>query len=199
MGDCPRKMMQIHDDFLKDQTDADEFVDWWLWQKAHEALRIQFNKPNTSLLECVREIQWLKLGMIPIVVAKAEHILGLMDGDNEAYEFVHGYDRYGVAEDNPYFIKYRRDRFSVTKPDVSPNSPILENADALYKFLDNIIPRQPQGRAEYATFLRSNYSDEEYPRFLALLEELKARGAVGYREWDDCVRVVIHTRTLTPA
>ena len=84
-------MLQIQDDFLKDQTAADDYVDWWLWQKAHEALRIQFNKPSFSLVDCVREIQWLKLGMIPIVVAKAEHILGLCDGDNEAYEFVHGY------------------------------------------------------------------------------------------------------------
>ena len=106
--------MLIHDDFLEDKTVADDFVDWWLWQKAHEALRIKFNKPSFSLEDCVREIRWLKLSMIPIVVAKAEHILGLCDGDNEAYEFVHGYDRSGVAEDNPYFIRYRRDRFSVS-------------------------------------------------------------------------------------
>ena len=107
-------MLQIHDDFLEDKTDPADYVDWWLWQKAHEALRIKFNKPSFSLTDCVREIQWLRLGMIPIVVAKAEHILGLCDGDNEAYEFVHGYDRSGVAEDNPYYIKYRRDRFSVS-------------------------------------------------------------------------------------
>ena len=107
-------MLQINDDFLTDQTAPDDFVDWWLWQKAHEALRIKFNKPGFSLEDCVREIRWLKLSMIPIIVAKAEHILGLCDGDNEAYEFVHGYERSGVAEDNPYLIKYRRDRFSVS-------------------------------------------------------------------------------------
>ena len=104
-------MLQIKDDFLNEQTDPADYVDWWLWQKAHEALRIKF---SFSLTDCVREIQWLQFSMIPIVVAKAEHILGLCDGDNEAYEFVHGYDRSGVAEDNPYYIRYRRDRFSVS-------------------------------------------------------------------------------------
>ena len=107
------QMLEIHDDFLEDKTSADDYVDWWLWQKAHEALRIKFNKPSCSLTDCVREIRWLKLSMIPIVVAKAEHILGLCDGDNEVYEFVHGYERSGVAEENPYYIRYRRDRFSV--------------------------------------------------------------------------------------
>ena len=107
-------MLTIHDNFLEDKTSADDFIDWWLWQKAHEALRIKFNKPNTSLVDCVREIRWLRLPMIPIVVAKAEHILGLCDAYNEAYEFVHGYDQSGVAEDNPYFIRYRRDRFTVS-------------------------------------------------------------------------------------
>ena len=104
--------MKIHDNILDEQTE-DAFVDWWLWQKAHEALRIQFHKPNTSLVDCVREIPWLRFPMIPIVLAKAEHILELCDESKEAYEFVHGYDRSGVAEDNPYFIRYRRDRFSV--------------------------------------------------------------------------------------
>lgn len=107
-------MLQIQDDFLKDKTADVDFVDWWLWQNAHEALRIKFNFPNLSLENCVREIRSLRTSMIPIIVAKAEHILGLCDGDNDAYEFVHGYERSGVAEDNPYLIKYRRDRFSIS-------------------------------------------------------------------------------------
>lgn len=107
-------MLQIQDTFLNEQTDATDYVDWWLWQKAHAALRIKFNKPSFLLEDCVRELRWLRTSMIPIIVAKAEHILGLCDGDNEAYEFVYGYERSGVAEDNPYFIRYRRDRFTVS-------------------------------------------------------------------------------------
>ena len=107
------KMLQITDHLLKEKTTDADYVDWWLWQKAHEALRIKFNKPSFSMIDCVREIRWLQLSMIPIIVAKAEHILGLCDGDNDVYQFVHGYERYGVAEDNPYYMRYRRDRFSV--------------------------------------------------------------------------------------
>ena len=75
---------------------------------------------------------------------------------------------------------------------------ILENSEALYIFLDNIIPHQPKGRAEYTTLPQSNFSTAEYQELLTLLEELRGEGVIGYREWEKSVSVVIHKRKTQP-
>ena len=77
---------------------------------------------------------------------------------------------------------------------MSVKQTILKDSEALRAFLENLIPCQPKGRAEYTTLPRSNFSDTEYQRLLILLEELKKGSSIGYREWDRSVSIVIHKR-----
>ena len=76
---------------------------------------------------------------------------------------------------------------------------ILKDSEALYTFLDNIIPHQPNGRAEYTTLPQSNFTESEYQRLFSLLETLKAKGVIGYRQWEQSVSVVIHKRKTDSA
>ena len=74
---------------------------------------------------------------------------------------------------------------------------ILKNADALYTFLNNVIPQRPKGCAEYTTLPQSNFSESEYQRLMVLLDELQKQGVIGYRKWDRSVSVIIHKRKAT--
>lgn len=71
---------------------------------------------------------------------------------------------------------------------------ILKNSDALYTFLNTVIPQRPKGCAEYTTLPQSNFSREEYHRLIVLLDELKKQGVIGYRRWERSVSVVTHKR-----
>ena len=71
---------------------------------------------------------------------------------------------------------------------------ILTDAHTLRKHLENIITPQPKGRAEYTTLLEKSFSADDYQRLLYLLEELKADGSIGYRQWGRSVSIVIHKR-----
>ena len=71
---------------------------------------------------------------------------------------------------------------------------ILKNSEALYTFLNTVIPQRPKGYAEYTTLPQSNFSKSEYHRLMVLLNELKKEGVIGYRKWDRSVSVVMHKR-----
>lgn len=70
----------------------------------------------------------------------------------------------------------------------------LQNTDTLHRWLCDMIDRTPQGRAEYGSFTKSLFSDDEYPRFIELMDTLKAEGKVGYRNDKTSLWIVIHQR-----
>ena len=110
-----------------------EFVDWWLFRKAYEALHFDQLNRQIDLEESVKIIlaqNNISVELVPVVLAKAEHIKILCEGDQDLYEFV--WDTHNVSPRNPYVAKYSPDRFwssveaeTVTFVDGTPDAPFI--------------------------------------------------------------------------
>ena len=72
----------------------------------------------------------------------------------------------------------------------------LESIDTLHQYLCDMIDATPSGRSEYGSFPKAMFTDEEFPRFIELLQELKNREKVGFRVDKTTVWVVIHVRKV---
>ena len=81
-----------------------------------------------------------------------------------------------------------------TPPPETPAIPFLASTEALYDYLQAIIPMTAQGRSEYTTLLKDTFTDPEFEQLLSLLETLAERHVIGYRIEKDCVRVVLKVR-----
>ena len=104
-----------------------EFVDWWLFQMAHEALHFAALNGQLDLEESVKIIvaqKNISVVLVPVVLAKAEHLKVLCEGDGDLYEFIWGEGR--CVPDNPYARQYGADRFwSATGADNSRPAVII--------------------------------------------------------------------------
>ena len=90
-----------------------EFVDWWLFWRAYDALHFKkLNRTVASLGDAVKftlSQNNISVEIVPVVIAKAEHIKVLCEGDQDLFDFVWNGDN--VAIDNPYAARYAPDRF----------------------------------------------------------------------------------------
>ena len=89
-----------------------EFVDWWLFQMAHEALHFAVLNGQLDLEESVKIIvaqKNISVVLVPVVLAKAEHLKVLCEGDADLYEFIWSQGR--CAPENSYARQYGADRF----------------------------------------------------------------------------------------
>lgn len=89
-----------------------EFVDWWLFRKAYEALHFDQLNRHIDLEKAVRIIvaqNNISVVLVPVILAKAEHIKVLCEGDADLHEFVWGEGR--SVPDNPYALQYGAERF----------------------------------------------------------------------------------------
>lgn len=89
-----------------------EFVDWWLFRKAYEALHFDQLNRQIDLEESVKVIlaqSNISVELVPVVLAKVEDIKVLCEGDQDLHEFV--WNTHNVSPCNPYVAKYARDRF----------------------------------------------------------------------------------------
>ena len=91
-----------------------EFVEWWLFWRATDALYQFYHHPNHQgdLLASVEATFLLKnypIELVPVVRAKAEHIKSLFEGDADLYEFV--VEQGNVSADNQYAERYASDRY----------------------------------------------------------------------------------------
>ena len=90
-----------------------EFVEWWLFWRACDALHVAHFHPNyDTLLEAVKETllhNKAPIELVPVVLAKAEHIKSLFEGDNDLYEFVTATG--DVPATNSYAVRYAPDRY----------------------------------------------------------------------------------------
>ena len=108
--------MKIYDatDRMADVTpeNVSEFVDWWLFRKAYEALHFAQLNGQLDLEESVKIIlaqSNISVVLLPVILAKAEHIKVLCEGDEDLFDFVWGQGR--SAPENPYARQYGADRF----------------------------------------------------------------------------------------
>ena len=69
------------------------FVEWWLFWRGCDALYQCFHHPcYDDLLEAVKATLFerhLPIELVPVILAKAEHIKSIFEGDADLYEFVH--------------------------------------------------------------------------------------------------------------
>ena len=70
-----------------------EFVEWWLFWRATDALYQYYHHPNYQgdLLGAVKSTFLLKnypIELVPVGLAKAGHIKSLFEGDADLYEFI---------------------------------------------------------------------------------------------------------------
>ena len=89
-----------------------EFVDWWLFRKAYEALHFARLNGQLDLEESVKIIlaqSNISVVLLPVILAKAEHIKVLCEGDEDLFDFVWSQER--SAPENPYARQYGADRF----------------------------------------------------------------------------------------
>lgn len=89
-----------------------EFVDWWLFRKVYEALHLDQLNRQVDLEEAVKVILALSnisVELVPVVLAKVEHIKILCEGDQDFHKFI--WDTHNVSPRNPYVAKYSPDRF----------------------------------------------------------------------------------------
>ena len=108
--------MKIYDatDRMADVTpeNVSEFVDWWLFRKTYEALHFARLNGQLDLEESVKIIlaqSNISVVLLPVILAKAEHIKVLCEGDEDLFDFVWGQGR--PAPENPYARQYGADRF----------------------------------------------------------------------------------------
>ena len=108
--------MKIYDTMhrMADVTpeNVSEFVDWWLFRKAYEALYFARLNGQLDLEESVKIIlaqRNISVVLLPVILAKAEHIKVLCEGDEDLFDFVSGQGR--SAPENPYARQYGADRF----------------------------------------------------------------------------------------
>ena len=90
-----------------------EFVEWWLFWRGCDALYQCHHHPcYDDLLEAVKATLFerhLPIELVPVVLAKAEHIESLFEGDADLYAFVcTGGD---VPAENQYAERYAADRY----------------------------------------------------------------------------------------
>ena len=112
----PVKEMKIYDatNRMSDVTPekVHEFVDWWLFRKAYEALHFEQLNRQIDLEASVKIILTqsnISVELVPVVLTKAEHIKGRCEGDQDLCEFV--WNTHNVSPHNPYVTKYSPDRF----------------------------------------------------------------------------------------
>ena len=91
-----------------------EFVEWWLFWRATDALYQFYHHPNYQgdLLRAVKATLFDKnapIELVPVVVAKAEHIKSLFQGDADLFEFVN--QQGNVPATNQYAERYAPDRY----------------------------------------------------------------------------------------
>ena len=90
-----------------------EFVEWWLFWRACDALYHCHHHPNyDDLLEAVKATMRernVPVELVPVVFAHAEHIQSLFEGDNDLYEFVCAGGE--VSHLNQYAERYASDRY----------------------------------------------------------------------------------------
>ena len=91
-----------------------EFVEWWLFWRATDALYQYHHHPNyqDDLLGAVKATFLLKnypIELVPVVLAKAEHIKSLFEGDTDLVEFV--CQKGNVPATNQYAERYASDRY----------------------------------------------------------------------------------------
>ena len=89
------------------------FVEWWLFWRGCDALYQCHHHPcYDDLLEAVKATLFerhLPIELVPVVLAKAEHIKSLFEGDADLYAFVCvGGD---VPAENQYAERYAADRY----------------------------------------------------------------------------------------
>ena len=75
----------------------------------------------------------------------------------------------------------------IDKKEMEKRFPFLVSADALHRWLCDIISPQPQGKAEYISLPREmfkteyeSFDSDAYDRLLDLLAKLKSDGRAGY-------------------
>lgn len=91
-----------------------EFVEWWLFWRATDALYQFYHHPNYQgdLLRAVKATLFDKnapIELVPVVVAKAEHIKSLFEGDADLFVFVNQHGN--VPPSNQYAERYKPDRY----------------------------------------------------------------------------------------
>ena len=117
-----------------------EFVDWWLFRKAYEALHVNALNRQMDLEEAVKMIvaqSNISVVLVPVILAKAEHIKVLCESDADLHEFV--WDGRNASADNPYVLQYGADRFwaatdgeDMVFEDLLPSDPsLLIDGDSL--------------------------------------------------------------------
>ena len=84
----PTNKMKIYDttNRMADVTpeNVHEFVDWWLFRKAYEAIHFDQLNRQIDLEEAVKVILALSnisVELVPVVLSKAKHIKILCEGD----------------------------------------------------------------------------------------------------------------------
>ena len=89
----------------------------------------------------------------------------------------------------------------IFKKEMEKHFPFLVSADALHRWLCDIIPPQIQGKAEYISLPREmfkteygSFDSEAYDRLLNLLAKLKSDGRARYSIEKDSVWIVLHQR-----
>ena len=125
-----------------------EFIDWWLFQKAYEALHFDALNRPIDLQEAVKIIlaqNNISVVLIPVVLAKAEHIKILCEGDAELFDFVWGEGR--TAPDNPYAVQYGAERFwSSVGTDANAEGLLTTHTDATGRVFRGTSQDQPFSR-----------------------------------------------------
>ena len=108
--------MEIYDasNRMADVTpeNVSEFVDWWLFRKAYEALHVNALNRQMDLEEAVKIIvaqSNISVVLVSVILAKAERIKVLCESDADLHKFVWGEGR--CVPDNPYALQYGADRF----------------------------------------------------------------------------------------
>ena len=129
--------MRIYDTTqgLADVTPSNlaEFVEWWLFWRATDALYQYYHHPNHrgDLLGSVKATFLLKnypIELVPVVLAKAEHIKSLFEGDADLFEFVN--NQGNVSADNQYAERYAPDRYlSSWGAQTLSNPPVIIGCD----------------------------------------------------------------------
>ena len=90
-----------------------EFVDWWLFRKAYEAIYFDPLNRQIDLEEAVKVIlaqNNISAELVPVVLAKVKHIKILCEDDQDLHAFV--WNTHNVSPRNPYVAKYAPDGFS---------------------------------------------------------------------------------------
>ena len=93
-----------------------EFVEWWLFWRACDALYNHYHHPNyrDDLLGAVKATLFgigknAPTELLPVVLAKAEHIKSLFEDDADLFDFVSNGGN--VPASNQYAERYASDRY----------------------------------------------------------------------------------------